>query len=899
MKLRYPSLILSGILLFIIMTAYTRNSPLRDLLYRFWLVFIEHPFFPLVILGLAVSTLVAAILYNSRKLIAIDNLMAGFVFGFFTLYVILLTLHSLNFDLTKTLSILAPIPMPPLSITNPHLGFMAFILILLKGVLLKRTLLHRKFSTLESLCLMYGLGFGITSFQVMVLSLLHVLYSHLVMISDVLLISTFIIICLRSAGFKGLVNIRRETTHAFAKFINQVKRRIISDLKRTLTYQNIRVHKLETLILCTLGALFAATSYYAIAAIVEWDSLTYIAHYAKLIYKTHGVLDLHGPSIGLEMSAAYPIGFQSLAVYFYIYVGGVDDFYMRILSPIFYILILMACYLFSSELFSSLRERLLVLFTASSIPLLIYYIALSGHYLGYLIFLTTLFLYFLMKYLITREKQSLILASLFGGFASLVSYLGLLSLVFLGASIALHKDFLTSLKALLINLVIPLPYLLRNFILLKDPVYPFLSRFPDLLWASREEHFHLQSIYSGLQLSSAFSIVDFFMMRFFGVRPLIIIVIILTPLFLTYLWRTGNLRGISGREKYLLWLFLISFSCFLAKSTFERYILPFIVIYASTYVWLFIVTKKLKMMKLTSILILILVFSSIITMGMTLAGYRTSNAEIKVNNVMDYLEFYYPDDASIWKWLNENTWQNEKVASFDIRYYYIIPQVVPLDGQMARPLYRSDITVDEALHYLKSLGVKYIYSTSWASPMSPVAPPAYYQNIITRYLGDPSYFPPLYVKGSSAVYHVGALNISELVARYLSQDVIPPLIGYNITLQRLITNNTLPPTTMLYLSIPCDYHNRVKLIIRAKSFPYNVSIELWQGQINLRTKWWESYSNTTSDPWPAYMGKIDPRLEWVVKGGDYTIVIRLWDEYKAPVLINLEVNLTRLMPEDR
>jgi hypothetical protein len=46
------------------------------------------------------------------------------------------------------------------------------------------------------------------------------------------------------------------------------------------------------------------------------------------------------------------------------------------------------------------------------------------------------------------------------------------------------------------------------------------------------------------------------------------------------------------------------------------------------------------------------------------------------------------------------------------------------------------------------------------------------------------------------------------------------------------------------------------------------------------------------------MGKIDPRLEWVVKGGDYTIVIRLWDEYKAPVLINLEVNLTRLMPED-
>jgi hypothetical protein len=182
--------------------------------------------------------------------------------------------------------------------------------------------------------------------------------------------------------------------------------------------------------------------------------------------------------------------------------------------------------------------------------------------------------------------------------------------------------------------------------------------------------------------------------------------------------------------------------------------------------------------------------------------------------------------------------------------------------------------------------------------MSPVAPPAYYQNIITRYLGDPSYFPPLYVKGSSAVYHVGALNISELVARYLSQDVIPPLIGYTTTLQRLITNNTLPPTTVLYLSIPSDYHNRVKLIIRAKSFPYNVSIELWQGQIDLRTKWWESYSSTTSDPWHAYMGKIDPRLEWVVKGGDYTIVIRLWDEYKAPVLINLEVNLTRLMPED-
>jgi hypothetical protein len=879
------------------MAVITQNAHLRGLLHRFWAVFFEFPSLVLVILGLAVGTIIAVILFVPKKLV-VDNLLAGFIFGLFTLYMILLSLHILNYGLSWIPSFLAPIPMPPLSITNPLLGFTAFILILFKGALLERTLLRQKSSTLESFCLMFGFGFGITSFQVMLLSLFHVLYFHLVMISDVLLISSLVIICLLRASFKGFEDIKNETTHAFVRFIRVVKLRFMSGVGRIFNHQNIRIHIWEILILCALGALFVASSYYAIAAIVEWDSLAYIANYAKLIYKNNGILDLHGPSIGLEMSAAYPIGFQSLGVYFYKYVGGVDDFYMRFLSPIFYLLTLLASYLFSTELFSSIKERLLLLFTASSTPLLVYYIAFSGHYLSYLIFLTTAFLYFLMKYLRTREQKFLIIASLFGGFASLVSYLGLLSLIFLGVSITLRKSFLISVKAFLINLVVPLPYLLRNFILLKDPVYPLLSRFLDPLWASREVHFNLQSIYVGLQLGSAFSIIDFLIMRFPGVRPLVVIVILLTPLLLIHLWRTRKLREVSTPEKCLLLFLFISFSCFLAQSTFERYVLPFIAIYACTYVWLIVFAKKFKMMKLASILILIMISSFVITLGAALGGYRTSSANVRVNNIMDYLEYYYPDDASIWKWLNENTGQNEKVASFDIRYYYIIPEVVPLDGQLARPLYRSDITVDEALHHLKSLDIKYIYSTRWSSPMSPVTPPAYYQNIVTRYLGDPSYFPPVYVKGSSAVYHVGALNISELVARYLSQDVIPPLIGYNITLQRLITNNTLPPTIMLYLSIPCDYHNRVKLIIRAKSFPYNVSIELWQGQVDLRTKWWESYSSTTSDPRPAYMGKIDPRLEWVVKGGDYTIVIRLLDEYKAPVLINLEVNLTRLMPED-
>ena len=432
------------------------DAPFRRYLYLFWSLFFKNPM--LILLAVGISLLILFILSFVCPKEIMDTILLSFSFLLTALFFFLLSLNILNLGL-GVLTYPFTIPrIPPLSIHNPTSGLIAFSLILLKGLLLERRFFNGS-SWIERVCLIVGLGFGITSFQVAVLSYLKTLRLMILIFSDL----TFIAALISAWLLKNSKTLRK----LFHYSVNLGSKNLsISCLTK--------MNPWEAAIIPAIGLLLAADSYYAIAAAVEFDSLAYLVQYAKIIYVNNGVLDLYGPSLGLEMSAAYPIGFQALGVYFYKYVGATDDFYMRILPPIFYLFLLLACYLLSSQFFEDNKDRLLCLFTVSSTLILNYYVALSSHYMTYITFLETLALNFSVKFLRFKRRNLLFISAVFGGFASLVSYLGLCTVMFLLIILYLGKVKPSlSLKSLLISLSMPSIYLIRNFILAGDPLYPF------------------------------------------------------------------------------------------------------------------------------------------------------------------------------------------------------------------------------------------------------------------------------------------------------------------------------------------------------------------------------------------------------------------------------------------
>jgi len=860
------SLLTSIIIFSISLTFFAANLPnealLKRYLYLFWGLFYKDPSLILLTVGFILLILFILSIAGPRKIMDTIFLLSSFLFTH--LFLFLLSLHVLNFGF-DILKYPFTIPcIPPLSVYNPVGGLIAFLLILLKGFLLERVFFNGS-SLIERICLIMGLGFGATSFQVAILSYLEALYPMILFLFDLAFI-----VALVSVWLRKISKTSRKIFHLIANL--RPKNVSVSHL--------IGTNPWEVVIIFVIGLLLAVDSYYAIAAPVEFDSLAYIVHYAKIIYENNGVLNLYGPSLGLEMSAAYPIGFQALGVYFYEYVGAAEDFYMRILPPIFYLLLLLACYLFASQFFKDNKDKLLCLFAVSSTLILNYYVALSSHYITYLAFLVTLALNFSVKFLKSKEQKLLFISALFGGFASLVSYLGLCTILFLLIVFHLGKVKPSlSLKLLLISLCIPSIYLIRNLILAGDPVFPFLTFSSDKLWLLRKQHFYIQSIYSGLQISNTFSIIDFLMMRCLGVRPWLTIGLMVSPFLIIFYLKEKGVKYLRNEEKVLLIFFVTALLCFFLISTFERYLLPFIGIYAAMYIWIRKKAKELNMHKIASFLMLVLIFSYSLTLGASLGGYRALNSEGGSKDTLDYVAYYYEDDAKCWRWINEHTNPNDKIASFEIRYYYINRDVFPLDGKEAAILYHSNLTIDEALKYLKSRGVKYIYSPSWVS-MSGILP-AYKELIITPYLGNPRYLPTVYVHGSSAIYHLGPLDLDGLVAEYLSNKTIPPLLGLDIDL-----NLTLKNGMAIYkLEVPGDYHQKANLTVEILSESSNATIEIWTG----KPKHIKLDESPTAN---LYLRRItgDTKLNWLLQGGSHLLVIKEENNQQKHLHVKLKIS---------
>jgi hypothetical protein len=184
------------------------------------------------------------------------------------------------------------------------------------------------------------------------------------------------------------------------------------------------------------------------------------------------------------------------------------------------------------------------------------------------------------------------------------------------------------------------------------------------------------------------------------------------------------------------------------------------------------------------------------------------------------------EEGDAWKWINENTPADARIATFDIKYYYLERNVMPLDGNESAPLYKLE-TIEESIEFLQDRGVEYILSVPWASATDKRVPPAYYWCPLTKYLGT-CYLPPVfYGVNGTTVYHVGSVDEETLYQTFTQNGMIPPLKDQTINLT--ITNSTQPSMGEFYLPIPVDY--RGGLMIATINSPNPVNVKLWNGLV--------------------------------------------------------------------
>jgi len=426
-----------------------------------------------------------------------------------------------------------------------------------------------------------------------------------------------------------------------------------------------------------------------------------------------------------------------------------------------------------------------------------------------LIFFNALFVYYLSHYILAKNQCALLLAVIFLGFACLTSYLALASFLFL-VIVWIKTRF--NIGYAFIPIAILFPVLVRNLYYTGNPLFPLFGighQLQNFLWLSNTAHFETQTMYAGLDLTSPFSVLDFFVNRISSIRPLIPLILI-AGLVLLLLHRPKE-----EREKWLIMLFLASIFIFLVRPTFDRYLLVYIPIYAVVFTWIFSKAEEMKSILLQRSLQVALVGSlGIVIVGMTITGPLIMASHVKQfpDQPLDqwaYVRQFYPHDTPCWKWLNEHTSPDTLIATYDIRYYYIDGEIFALDGLDAIPLY--DMSPDEAITFLKENNVQYWFSSRWTSPADETCPPAYFDNPLTPYLGS-DILPMVFLSGQSAIYGIGPQEV-DYQTLLEHERMLYPVQGMTYQFKE---------GKMVYFDIPGDLQD--KTIILNFSVPLQVGI---------------------------------------------------------------------------
>ncbi|MEM2466416.1 MAG: glycosyltransferase family 39 protein, partial [Candidatus Bathyarchaeia archaeon] len=675
----------------------------------------------------------------------------------------------------------------PMCVKGVPLAFLATIEILILGVISSNMLLGDEEDAIIKSVSMLGMGFGFAGFITLILAIFGNLYQTPLNLAILCMIAIFLLINTYLRRLDGLSP------------RNLLK--INFSLGRFRRPANLEFCFVVGLAICVI---FFFCFYHAIFTVItHWDAIVYHAVMSVFMYKYRAIPILAGPSIGIEMSANFPPLFPAIGAYYYIQINAVEDFYLKIISPIMGVLTVLTIYKIGGILAGKRCGLISALFLAMT-PLFFRYSIYTTSYSTLVFYITASVLY-LLQGLIKTQNRYWIVSGIFYGFALLTSYLALylapfFIIVFFYSLTKVKNDgkscvgsFLLILSALTIGGA----WYIRNWILLRNPVYPNGYTIFD---GVNIDPLIIETTFRGIKTSAEWS--------FFGGVDTSSLIKIVT--FVTYrthfpsislLTLLGIILLITCYKKSLFLLVLtwsVISSVFIFSGltwSFPRHVaiaLPGFALISSLPVMkvlencekydlqavncckdifkrmkcLFIVRKSnLVRLALIQILLLAFLFPSL-TFVM---GGKFWMDNLNDTPPCDYLWLLenpnadawsvllrlYPE-ALAWKWLNEHLKEGEKFATVENRIYYIKncsnECFFYLDGWEARELYNM-VNPYSILDFLRNNNVRYIIDVGWARAHGhfDILP-------LARFLGSP-YFPLILDRaGNPNIYNVGPIE---------------------------------------------------------------------------------------------------------------------------------------------
>jgi hypothetical protein len=534
----------------------------------------------------------------------------------------------------------------------------------------------------------------------------------------------------------------------------------------------------------------------ALSPVQEWDAMVYHAESAQLWFQERpSPAIIYGPSVGIEISANYPPLFPAAGAATYTLLDRFDDLYLRILPPLLFLAILLMAFGYARRRLGEDAACYAVLLMLGT-PLLVLYSAWPTAY----ILLAALVLATVILSDIAAESGSRTRWALAGGVAGLAMLSHVYGVIAIPIGVvavvmARRRRVAGPLVFVGVALLVAAPWLLRNFVLLHDPLYPLGSPpFHGIgliqpIWDATKEEIRSAALgfwgISGVSMLRANEVSTALFDRhllpvglYFGLilglslwrrhRVMAYLALALSGLILTLLlpgwyWLRGIVPGLpiaallTGRGIAML----------LAAGQNARHGVHRIMGTAARAVTVVAVTGGLAAGALVGLGLAVAgpnqeTWTTALSPGQDLMG------GVRVlGSTRDTLWSVFGGDALMWQWLNTSVPSGEKVATLEVRIYYIDrPQdLFYLDGLEAAPLLAlSDPSKIQA--FLLSKGVHFIALPSWAAQGDGAHPVTHLMPLF-RFLGSDR-FPVagVFPSGSEVptmVYSVGPTKVEPSV----------------------------------------------------------------------------------------------------------------------------------------
>jgi 4-amino-4-deoxy-L-arabinose transferase-like glycosyltransferase len=519
----------------------------------------------------------------------------------------------------------------------------------------------------------------------------------------------------------------------------------------------------------------------------NYDSLTYHLPLAKKIFIEKSLPEYASPSYS-EVNYAYPPAIFLFYASTYVANGGVTLIFPKLLPWLFGLLCILLVYKISRLMERDRKESLISILLCLATPAIIYLIVNENTDIYFAFFFLSS-LYFLLLFFRERSSRYLYLASVMLALSYWTKYFGLVAILSVFLAIIYFKvsrktDI--SLREIAVFVIITgliiAPHLVRNFIVLGNPVYPYLG---NILGGEMINDWSLRYV-SSFYSPTIFNIVS--LKAFFSVEYALAIILLISFLF----YRKND------SEKFVLFCsaayFAIAF-IFLnsERSNFARIILsPLIlfsllgarvfndmlkgnqkrvffatlaiaVLYLSYELYAALYQKQMDLEKLYIFLKYFTIIFGLVLMSVLMLIAKKKNIGWLIIAVIflpslfmisggfadaflvkkDFLADVSPKFVSGGEWMAQNLPQNSKILTFEGRIYLFPKSTFPADSPLLERIYEN-ITIKEAVGILKHYNITHVY------PLGGEEHPLYNLSVAYNSLNDTDYFTLLYSDDSGA-----------------------------------------------------------------------------------------------------------------------------------------------------